>query len=130
LYITSTGIIYGEIGIYNNYPVKILMTDANGIKCSKIYDLNTNIENQSIISSLPVELFPNPAKDKIVFRVNDMIYDKASIKVFDCYGRTINTYKNVSLDDFILDIADYRSGRYIVGIVSGNNYYSSGFIKY
>ncbi|MDD3860330.1 MAG: T9SS type A sorting domain-containing protein, partial [Bacteroidales bacterium] len=129
LFITSDGIIYGEIGIYNHYPVKILMTDANGIKCSKVYDLSTGIKNQNIVLSRPIELFPNPAKDKIIIQVNDLSYEIANIRIYDNLGRLVETYDNIVLNNYILNVNDYKFGRYYVHFISGANNYTSSFIK-
>jgi len=130
LFISTSGIIYGEIGSFDHYPVKVLMTDANGIKCTKVYDLSTGIEDQSIDLIKPVEVFPNPAKDKVIFHVNDLTFEKSSIKVYDSFGRTINIYKNIYLNDFVLNLNDFESGKYFVSFISTDNIYTTVFIKY
>jgi hypothetical protein len=129
LLITESGIIYGEIGNYNHYPVKIKLTDANGISCSRVYDLSTNIEEFSSKKIRKIELYPNPASDKIIFQVNDICYEKANIRIYDNLGRLVESYNNIALDNFILNINDYKFGRYHINFISGTNVYTSGFIK-
>ena len=58
-----------------------------------------------------IEVFPNPASDKINFKAEGL----QNVTVYDMTGQKIGSYQATS-DDFSMDVNNFKSGLYLFAI--------------
>jgi len=56
-----------------------------------------------------VNIFPNPASDYIIFKVNSDIYD---VELYDTYGRIIRNFKGISSAEYKISTSSISNGVY------------------
>lgn len=125
----------------NNYTIFQIGSISN---CYKIAS-NLKPENKDSISidsnnksvkpntALQVQLYPNPAKENLTLKLNNLSSKKISIQVFDLMGRLVN---EESVNDIIeanldlpINISSLNSGNYILNLKTDNEQKQLRFIK-
>lgn len=68
---------------------------------------------------LEIEMFPNPATEKVTIRFSQMPLERTQLFVFDLTGKELISREVQSIEE-ILNIQNLRSGLYIVKTIVGN----------
>lgn len=90
-----------------------VMVYETGIEVSKL--LNT----KTLVADLPINVFPNPAKDNLTIKLEKTgVYDM-NIRVFNAVGALILNQKTRG-NTSQLDVADWASGIYFLEVIVGN----------
>lgn len=121
---TDTMYVYGGFDSVNSYPVQ-------NIARLLIDDSPTSLaENSSVELGQPLQLnvFPNPANDKITIDVPVMM-EHCSITVSDYTGRMVMRSTSASERTVEVDVREFPLGLYHVVLRSGENIAHSTFIK-
>lgn len=112
---------YLKAGVKLIFQYKSAISNADGswgaweISNLKVVDPNgTGVE--SIKESINVNVYPNPATDRLNVNVGDIT---AIVTIFDITGKTISTTDNVS-GTFEIDVTNFKKGIYMVKVNSGN----------
>lgn len=130
LFINDHGIIYGDITQYNNYPVKIKVTDANGISHVRSYELNTGIERESPNLTNDFELYPNPVTNRVNVRLSNTLQDgDLEIKIYDNSGKIISEFSVYKQNEFSFDVSEYGRGIYHIIVSNKTAIKCDTFIK-
>lgn len=116
--------IPGEVGrsyTYSGVPgVYFVVTQAE--VCNRIsspYIVLSTFEEEVRIAA--VEIFPNPANDKLTIRVGKQD-GYTTIRLIDLMGRNILTEK-ISVEETVIDTHFLSEGMYLVEVTSGSNVY-------
>ena len=56
-----------------------------------------------------VNIFPNPASDYIIFKVNSYIYN---VELYDTYGRLSRNFKGISSTEYKISTSSTSNGMY------------------
>lgn len=77
--------------------------------------------SDSALTSADIEIFPNPADDKITISYDKYIGEETELKIYDNQGQMIfeNKYADVFSEDIRIDITSYSSGMYFVYLTVG-----------
>ena len=87
-----------------------------------LYDETTGLE-QASHPSTAMQLFPNPATDRIYFELPDPGETSGTrIEIYDAAGRLV---RQVTIDSNSMDVSGLARGMYHVRILSGSNIYHS-----
>lgn len=104
----------------NSNTMHILKIDQNGL-------ITSNKETQQIKSYNAI-VYPNPAKDKLTFRIAEN-FTNSEITINDLSGKQIQTIANVSSIENI-DISSFSNGIYVFTIKNNNQIIETGrFVK-
>ncbi|MCI5055572.1 MAG: T9SS type A sorting domain-containing protein, partial [Flavobacteriales bacterium] len=108
---TATGLVGGH------YFVTIM--DANG--CSEIGDVYlidppVGINTSAVTQELSI--FPNPFHNSVTFKSNSELED---IYIWDLQGKLLFSKENLNTKDFILETGNWKTGSYIIKVISNNN---------
>jgi hypothetical protein len=76
-----------------------------------------------------VNVFPNPAKDKVNFQVDFNGVNSANVIVTDLAGRVVANGTIEAGVEFSLNIAEYASGTYLYSVVAGESVMTGKFTK-
>ena len=75
------------------------------------------------VKMLTVKAYPNPSITQFTIQVkSDNIKDAISMKVYDIFGRVLETRTNLSAGQTIQIGAAYRSGIYIIDVIQNGNH--------
>lgn len=98
---------------------RLRMVDKDGkFTYSKVVLVNAG-------NSVAIELYPNPAPDKVSLIINNSITGNGSINVFDINGRLIKQEMFIKQDKLFktaIDLKSQRSGTYLVEIKMGDQF--------
>lgn len=79
-----------------------------------------------------IAVFPNPTNGDCTIEVNGSVYDDAQLYIYDIMGKEI-LVKQMNASQYFadahLDISDFKSGRYIIKIVTNKRTYTKELIK-
>lgn len=122
----TPGLEYGEeifnnAGIYFDYNLPIITNTTH----NKIGKFNGVILSEPVNynKSNKIEIYPNPATEKINVKSNETI---VSIQVFDVQGRLIKNIKDINSRFHTFDRGDLENGLYYYQINSQNGISASG----
>ncbi len=109
-------IIKNRADIYFDYNEPVLTNVTENICVEKLGIKTSNNNN-----NLPMEIYPNPAKDKLIITLDNKEITAGTIRMFDLNGRLVLTseMKNVK-DEISLNIAGLENGIYILSIYDEN----------
>lgn len=115
-----TGYRYDHLTQNQETDAFILKIDQNGL-------ITSNKETQQIKSYNAI-VYPNPAKDKLTFRIAEN-FTNSEITINDLSGKQIQTIANVSSIENI-DISSFSNGIYVFTIKNNNQIIETGrFVK-
>ena len=103
LWITSAGIATLTVRAWNGcgYSEQSIIIHAG------FYDVDEH-------TGIPIHLYPNPAKDKIVIEAENML----EIRLIDMQGQVLGDYRCKGQDKIELEVGNCASGIYLVEIVT------------
>lgn len=109
--------------IYNTGDIDCTWQGLNDYWIFEIKDTTTGI-NEEISSGELIRVYPNPAKDYVVFEINDQSNfhntDDPIVTIFNYFGQVIKKPKIfISGNKLILDTRSYKPGVYFFTINSG-----------
>lgn len=84
----------------------------------KFVEENLGVTDQNTINA-SFSVYPNPAKDKVHVKINDMRTNKAHIRLFNINGKLLKT-KTVSSSSTEIDVRDLVAGSYVIVVENGN----------
>ena len=90
-------------------------------------DLGTNTK-----SPLRINLFPNPAQDKLNIEVLNPLGEQVFYSIYDSYGAVISDNAEISfLDDKLheLNLSKFKNGLYLLRIIRNDEVYTKMFMK-
>ena len=74
-----------------------------------------------------IAVFPNPTNGDCTIEVNGSVYDDAQLYIYDIMGKEM-LVKEMNASQYFadahLDISDFKSGRYIIKIVTNKRTYT------
>lgn len=74
-------------------------------------------------------LYPNPAYDQTILAWDEPLQEVAEIRVIDMAGRLIRTDRVTNTDQYILPVADWEPGIYIVMVIINGHQVRETFVK-
>lgn len=84
--------------------------------------------NKSAISSVNVELFPNPVTKNLNIHINHSNHTINKIEIYDIYGKLLHTAQ--ASGAFVdLDVSDLAAGIYVVHILTDKGSINKKFVK-
>jgi len=84
-----------------------------------IYNYSSCIELEDIgKENLNIIVYPNPAKDNITIKTNQL--NGGNLYIYDIMGREL-TGKQINNDETIVDISSLNSGIYVLKAISKDN---------
>ena len=84
--------------------------------------------NKSAISSVNVELFPNPVTKNLNIHINQSNHTINKIEIYDIYGKLLHTAQ--ASGAFVdLDVSDLAAGIYVVHILTDKGSINKKFVK-
>ena len=101
--------------IVNCWDTGQKIIDTTAIKDTTTKDTITGIHLAKAKSG--INIYPNPAKDKIFITGLDLNAGVAWIRFYDIAGKLLNSYKNVSS----IDISSYTAGNYLIEVEQSGN---------
>ena len=84
--------------------------------------------NKSAISSVNVELFPNPVTKNLNIHINHSNHTINKIEIYDIYGKLLHTAQ-ASCAFVDLDVSDLAAGIYVVHILTDKGSINKKFVK-
>lgn len=134
---TSTGIVHANaesfVSCENNRAIQndssnMLVNETVVLKAFNDEDV-TEFSNKIEQDTIPVVLFPNPAKDEITVRFNNEIGDKGlTITVNNSSGNKIEEITSTDKETS-LNVLQYSNGVYIITVKNNEDVYKKTFIK-
>lgn len=118
--------IIGETKAYytaknsGNYAVR-LKTEDNCVHLSECF----NISQLSINDDFYIDkytIYPNPVKDYLVIKPNEINGEKIEIKIYSIQGRLIKNISSANRGDIKIDFSDFKSSIYFISINSSFMY--------
>jgi hypothetical protein len=97
----------------------VAVTDSNGcVNYSTTVAVAVGMQEQ-ISESFKIELYPNPAKDQTIIKLNSSLAGNATIRITDLsgknvYQKTVEVQKGIQ--EFIIDCSQFDSGIYLVAL--------------
>jgi hypothetical protein len=82
------------------------------------------ISNAEELSTLGIEVFPNPSKGRVVISIDDD--QLKSVQLFDIHGKLLKSFMEINNNNIELDIHDLTHGMYIIQL---NGVYTSAVVK-
>ena len=84
--------------------------------------------NKSAVSSVNVELFPNPATKYLNININQSNYAIIKIEIYDIYGKLLQTVQagGASVD---FDVSDLAAGIYVAHILTDKGSINKKFVN-
>lgn len=128
LYITNSGVLYGTPGEYYDYPFNVKLTDFNRVSDTKTYFLTTQID-ENILPESSVEIYPNPAKENVIVRLNDPSLQIDKITLFDVSGKQMASFNSSFSNEFLIDLSFLKSGIYNLSIHTKSRIINKRIIK-
>ena len=80
------------------------------------------------LNRLKIDMFPNPASDKVTIRFSTMPEMGTKIELTDITGKQL-IIREVQSTQEILNIQSHPAGMYLVKTIYGNNYNVNKLIK-
>ena len=119
----------GAGNIYAQIPPNVAEDEAGNTnnyssQWAIYFQYPAGIEN---LSEDMINVYPNPADEKIFINISDSDYEKFMVKLIDIAGKEI-MYKELDTDNAYLDISKQKSGLYILIIQLENNVFSKQII--
>jgi beta-glucanase (GH16 family) len=109
---------YSITGLSNNtlYNVAIVASDIQGNTSDSLKgSFTTLIDNINVVKSNKIELFPNPASDKVYLKGNTTA--GTNISILNLLGQVVDRVTvEQNATDYLLNISELKSGIYIINI--------------
>lgn len=126
--VTDDGVLCGILGSYTNYPFRVRVTDSNKVSDTKTYLLSTDIDN-STYDVDNANLYPNPARDEVVLRLNDLAYSVDKICIYSVEGELLTQISDILSNEVQINVCDYNPGIYFLKIYTNKNIIIKNFVK-
>jgi hypothetical protein len=81
------------------------------------------------IESSRLQLFPNPAADKLVMSL-DASEKMNAIRIYNLQGKLVQAQNASNASVAVIDIQTLSNGEYIIEAVSNTNVYHKKFVKF
>ncbi|MFB6307473.1 MAG: T9SS type A sorting domain-containing protein, partial [Flavobacteriales bacterium] len=119
----NTATVYDTVIVNDTNTVTVydtLYTSVTDTLIIDVYDTLTNVPNANIINNL--NLYPNPAKDKLNIDLTDSTSDTYQLKIINNSGQIVYSNNSFSSSD-VVDISSYPPGLYFFEMVNGGDVY-------
>jgi PKD repeat protein len=114
------------------FTVQLKATNNSGsdsiIKTSYI-KVKKEIQSVNEIESSRLQLFPNPATDKLVMSL-DASEKMNAIRIYNLQGKLVQAQNASNASVALIDIQTLSNGEYIIEAVSNTNVYHKKFVKF
>lgn len=112
-----------QIPVLSNYcqiAFKATLNYGNGIAIDNmiVYVNSEGIETANGNNAPQIELYPNPAKEKVYVSIQQNDGEKTECHIYDMAGRQISTYQIFGNETHSINTDALRSGTYIMKFVS------------
>ncbi len=128
LQVTETGVLFGELDEYENYPFRVRLSDANDISDIRTYSLSTSIDKINATESL-FHVYPNPVLDELKVEFESLNNEIVQCLVYSEIGELLISKKVKSDQLNVINTSILTKGIYSVVIISGGKVFSRRFIK-
>ena len=132
-------------GVPNNGEIMVVLPDTTTnrarikIKCADniFFDMSNNrfrIVEQLTSSTInfydkPIQLYPNPASDKIILKFSEVIIKAVNLSVYDALGRSVLYEKRIPNNHILqLNTSHLQNGVYLLKGKIGEQIFSKRFI--
>ncbi len=114
--------------ISGSYTVKVAIDNCiSEVSAAQAVIITGDISKQDDAIMI---LFPNPAKDKLIIRLNGFDLGRSvSINVFDLTGKNMEQLTAKGGAELILDVSTYATGKYVLQATQGKQIERKQFIK-
>jgi len=100
------------VSSYGTYYVEV--TDANGCEVtSNSVSYDEGPLGTIDISSLDIQVYPNPFRDEVTIDFGRVILD-GKINLVDVYGKLVETYELSNMDKYVIERTNKSSGIYFI----------------
>jgi hypothetical protein len=87
-------------------------------------------ESTIVINKFGLKAFPNPSEDQFTLKIeSDNTKDKISMRITDMFGRTIQTFTNLSAGQTLRIGSNYKVGVYFIDMMQGGIHRQLKLIK-
>ena len=101
-------------------PTNTYEVEVNNSAFARAKYGNVNSVENVISNDEEINLYPNPATDKINLSIDSKEVQILNINIYNSLGLKIQSHENFSLENTEIDISDFSSGMYIVEIITSN----------
>jgi hypothetical protein len=119
LFNAGTKTFSGTLDSVGSYTIKVTATDIAMASVSTTFSLNVVGNPTSIIKPAfddNIQVYPNPAKDKINISFDFIQYKTAIVKISDISGKLISSDTYHNLSTATIDLKGQSPGIYLVNI--------------
>ncbi|MBL7906098.1 MAG: gliding motility-associated C-terminal domain-containing protein [Bacteroidales bacterium] len=111
----------GKEASAGSYYYNVIATDYSG----------TELQRSGVVYLIRdlIDLSPNPAKDKLVIKMNGRLPGERSLRIFSANGMLVLNQLVPDQNELVLDISKMNSGFYLLVISNGTVSQSVSFIK-
>ncbi len=123
----ATGDLITTFGIRDSGSVNSVAWSSDGSRIVtgnqksdiSIWRVNTSSSIQDAFYTISLNLFPNPAQDNFTIEI-PVSASNGQLKLYDCLGRVLKTYSNLSQPFITIPTTDFDDGMYFVVLQAEN----------
>lgn len=93
-----------------------------------VRDVCTNSMNENNFDD-QINIYPNPFEDVLNVDLVDVNSNNTSISIYNTIGQIVHQENFKSVNTFILDTSDLKTGIYFLSLSCGNNFYTKKLFK-
>jgi len=87
-------------------------------------------EEITSVTKFEIKAYPNPSESQFTLKIgSDNLKDKISVRVFDLFGRTIQTFTNLMVGQILQIGNNYKVGVYFIDMMQGDKHRQLKLIK-
>jgi hypothetical protein len=90
------------------------------------FTVTTAIEGNNVVNG-SFSLYPNPAKDYVTLKVNDIASDKATLSIFSIGGNLVSQAQLLE-KEYLINTSDFQKGIYFIQVQTKMGIYSQKLI--
>ncbi|QQS50147.1 MAG: MBL fold metallo-hydrolase [Bacteroidota bacterium] len=119
---STTKTFSGIPPVEENLSIKVTAVDLAGASISDIFSLELTLTSSNDIKNETdkIQVFPNPASNTIHIKSTNPEIQIDSYQLIDMSGRMV---MHNNLDSDVIDIAEIKSGVYMLNLISGSEIY-------
>jgi len=138
---SSGSATFNDIQAETGIPYKITVSGIDSIGTIDIIDKDVNktvmfnitsIKNTNLISSSSIDIFPNPADNKITMKLGENLNGKLLISIHNIMGKVVDEFtigKDSKITTKTIDLSNYSKGVYFITLYNNNIIMIKKFLK-
>lgn len=106
--VLSNGIVKADNININRFPKKTII----------VFSLSP-IGIKELSNSIDFSVYPNPAKERVIIKIDNVLYKNPKIKIINLYGQIVSETINKIGDEYqTIDVSNLNDGMYFINIQS------------